>query len=256
MEEDLNLKTEAILEKKYKQPRILEALCDLQFMPSADWNTSAYGMLLTAVKDIGFEQTEELPRFTIQIAPAMKKTEVKHDHVLMRYKHSDENWLLQLSSETFTVNQLAPYPGWGIFKPRILEATKRFRQAIPSAQTRRVTLRYINHFEFEGNTIDLNQWFTLYPNAPLLGTQKGPFLLRQEFNLDNGDMIAATTGLAYPSKPDHLAVLLDIEYQYAPQGVVTVDSFENILEKAHQEIYRAFEAFITDQTRHLLQEVK
>jgi uncharacterized protein (TIGR04255 family) len=255
-EEEFILTTETGFERQYKQPRILEALCELQFVPSSDWNTSVYGTLLAAIRDLGFEQTEELPRFTIQIAPPMKEPEIKSDHFLMRYKHSDENWLLQLSSDSFTVNQLAPYPGWEAFKPRILEAVKRFTQALPTVQTRRIVLRYINHFEFEGRTIDLTEWFTIYPTVPLISEQKGPFLLRQEFLLANNDVIAATAGLAYPAAPNRIAILLDLEYQREPEASWDMEQFKSILDMAHQAVYHAFELFITDRTRELLEEVK
>lgn len=61
------------VERRYNKPRILEALCEVQFPTPNDWNAASYGMLMATVKNMGFEQTEELPAFALQVDTWGKK---------------------------------------------------------------------------------------------------------------------------------------------------------------------------------------
>lgn len=243
------------VKRRYNNPRILEALCEAQFATPDDWNTACYGMLMAAVKDMGFEQTEELITFALQVHPREKEARVLPPPVLMRYKHADGKKLLHLGPNSFTVNQLAPYTGWHDFKPYVIESLSRLHKALPSVQPSRLALRYINRFEFTVTQIDLAEWFALYPTSPNIGKQKGPFLLRQDFLYAGNDVLTATAGLAYLPSSAGIAILLDLEYQTSEfdWDLCLVDS---ILERAHSSVYEAFEACITDKTRETLGEVR
>lgn len=242
-------------QRRYNKPCILEALCEVRFATPDDWNTASYGMLMAAVKDMGFEQTEELHTLTPYVDSHGKPIHILFPPVLMRYKHSDGKKLLHLGQNSFTINQLAPYSGWHEFKPYIMESLRRFHEALPSIQPSWLVLRYINRFEFTVAQIDLAEWFALYPNSPHIGRQKGPFLLRQDFFCAGEDVLTATTGLAYLPSSAGIAVLLDIEY-HTPEFAWDFRMVDSILERAHSSVYEAFEACITDRTRQMLEEVR
>lgn len=247
--------TVMVVERKYSNPRILEALCEVQFATPEDWNTACYGILMAAVRDMGFEHTEEIPAFALQVDMRQKETRVLPPPVLMRYKHADGKKLLHLGPNSFTINRLAPYTGWHDFKPHIVACLRRLHEALPSIQPSRLVLRYINRFEFATAQVELAEWFSLYPTSPDIGQRKGPFLLRQDFFCTGEDMLTATTGLAYLSPSDGIAVLLDLEY-HTPEFLWDYDVIDSLLERCHHAVYQAFEACITDKTRQLLGEVK
>lgn len=242
-------------ERRYNKPCILEALCEVQFPTPNDWNAASYGMLMATVKNMGFEQTEELPAFALQVDTRGKETRILPPPVLMRYKHADGKKLLHLGPNSFTVNQLAPYTGWHNFKPYIIESLSRLHDALPSIEPSRLVLRYINQFEFTVPQIDLTEWFALYPASPNIGRQKGPFLLRQDFFCAGSDMLTATTGLAYLPSSAGIVILLDLEY-HTPEFAWDFQMVDSILERAHGSLYEAFEACITDKTREVLEEVR
>ncbi len=244
-----------VVERKYNKPRILEALCEVRFATPDDWNTACYGMLMAAVRQMGFVQTEEIPTFALQVDHSAKETRILHPPVLMRYKHADGKKLLHLGPNSFTVNQLAPYTGWHDFKPYVLESLKCLHEALPSVQPSTLVLRYINRFEFTATQVDLAEWFALYPTSPNIGKQRGAFLLRQDFFCEGEDVLTATTGLAYLPSSAGIAVLLDLEY-LTPQFAWDFPVVDSILERAHGSVYEAFEACITDKTREILEEVR
>ena len=148
-----------VVERKYNKPRILEALCEVRFATPDDWNTACYGMLMAAVRQMGFVQTEEIPTFALQVDHSAKETRILHPPVLMRYKHADGKKLLHLGPNSFTVNQLAPYTGWHDFKPYVLESLKCLHEALPSVQPSTLVLRYINRFEFTAIHSDIEKGF-------------------------------------------------------------------------------------------------
>ncbi|MGC8782802.1 MAG: TIGR04255 family protein [Armatimonadota bacterium] len=244
-----------MVERKYKHPSILEALCEVQFETPEDWNTACYGILMAAVRDMGFEQTEEIPAFALQVDVRQKETLVLPTLVLMRYKHANGKNLLHLGPNSFTINQLAPYTGWHEFKPYIVECLRRLHESLPSIQPSRLILRYINRFAFTGMQTDMAEWFSVYPVSPDIGQRKGPFLLKQDFFCTGEDVLTVTTGLAYVSPSDGTAVLLDLEYRTSEflWDLLLIDS---ILERSHDAVYEAFEACITEKTRGLLEEVR
>ncbi|MER3473635.1 MAG: hypothetical protein C4335_06285 [Armatimonadota bacterium] len=243
--------------RQYRNPRILEAVCEWQFATPTDWNVVVYGAFYSMVKDLGFQRAEQIPSIAVRLDSTRQQTDVTVSHILVRYTHENERLLLHLGPDSLTVNHLAPYPGWETFKPQALLALEKLIQLVPSIQIRRAILRYINHFEFPSTDLDVAEWFTAYLVAPDLGVPKGTFLLRQEYAVEPGCVLSVTSGLAHSAQHDRVAVLLDLEYQMLAETVLWgMEQMDSSLEKAHEAIYAAFESSITERARTLLEEVQ
>jgi uncharacterized protein (TIGR04255 family) len=56
----------------------------------------------------------------------------------------DGDGFVRIGPNVLSIHQVAPYEGWGVFKPRIVEAVQAICEHLPEATVERVGLRYIN----------------------------------------------------------------------------------------------------------------
>ena len=123
---------------------------------------------------------------------------------------------------------------------------------------KRISLRYINIFEFQESKIELQDFFKFYPSIPKdLPQIHGPFLMRVEFPYDSdSEALVLSLGSTIPAKKNTIALLLDIDYRTIKPESVSFDEIPDWLDKAHNRIEMAFEACITDKLRESFEEAK
>jgi len=240
--------------RKYRNPPVVEALCEFQFIPSQPWDITILGLIYERIKD-KFPKKQQQFGVGIQLQPTDRGVEHRIEPVPPRiqFRKEDETALIQIAPDLLVVNQLKPYPTWENFKSVILENFNVYREIANPKGFRRIGLRYINIFEFDKLGIELTEYFRYYPSIPedLLQTHTS-FLVRVELPFEDGnEILILTLGSIVPSKPDVISLVLDIDYAMIKPDYISLDSIVEWLERAHKQVERAFESSITDKTRDL-----
>jgi uncharacterized protein (TIGR04255 family) len=245
--------------KKYKNPPIVEALCEFQFVPSQPWDITIYGMLYEKIKD-EFPVKQQQVGFGVDIQPREGRIEPKIEFgpPRMQFFSNDKISLVQVGPDLLTVNHLRPYPTWEKFKPLILKILGKYIDIGNPKGFRRIGLRYINKIDFDQHEIELMDYFNYYPSIPnnLPQTYK-TFQVTVEIPYNNErDTLRLTFATIIPEKPNVLPLLLDLDYiMIIPEGI-PLNELPAWLEDAHTAIENAFEACIKDNCRKLFEEVK
>src|SRR6266700_1831153 len=153
------------MSKKYKNPPLIEALCEFYFAPETSQDFESIINLLYEKIQTDFPKryrlqlqasqitidTAGIPEITQQLLP------------LVRFQSNNERVLIQVGQNLLTVNHLKPYTSWEEFLPSIEMGFNAYREVVKPKTIHRIALRYINRIEIPSNSIQLEDYFELRP---------------------------------------------------------------------------------------------
>lgn len=243
--------------KKYKNPPIIEALCEFQFIPSQPWDITIPGLFYEKIKD-EFPIRQQQTGFGLSFQPKEGLLEQKVEMTQrIQFFRPDKSALIQVGQDLLTINHLKPYPTWEVLKPLIINNLIKYKEISNPKGFKRIGLRYINRIEFEKGPIELTDYFNYYPFLPSKLPQiHESFLVRVEIPYEGGrDRLIMNLGSIIPEKPEILPLLLDLDYIMAIPEHISLDQAYDWIENAHTVIENAFEACLTDKARAMFGEV-
>jgi len=240
--------------KKYKNPPIIEALCEFQFIPSQPWDLTIPGLIYEKIqKEFPVKKTQV--GIGIQLKPTDKGIEHKVQQAppIMQYISKDGTLLVQNGPDLLTINKLKPYTSWEKFKPVVFKNLKVYEEVAKPKGFKRIGVRYINRIDLKETPSNLNEYLDFYPHYPKNLPQTSiKFISRVEIPMkDNIDIMAITIGSVVPPKEGAFSIILDFDYFLNKPEAVTKDTVKDWIEQAHLSIENAFEACIKDKTRKL-----
>ena len=248
-----------VMQRRYAKPPLVEALCEFQFIPTGEWDMTIPGLIYERIKE-SFPEKKQTIGIGIQMHPTEKGIEHRIEPAppKIQFIKKDKCALIQVAPNLLVVNQLKPYPAWENFKKMILDNFHIYKEIATPKGLKRISLRYINIFEFQESKIELQDFFKFYPSIPKdLPQIHGPFLMRVEFPYDSdSEALVLSLGSTIPAKKNTIALLLDIDYRTIKPESVSFDEIPDWLDKAHNRIEMAFEACITDKLRESFEEAK
>ncbi|MGH7451598.1 MAG: TIGR04255 family protein [bacterium] len=229
------------MRKHYKNPPIIEAICEFKFQPNPSWNPAVPDLIYEKVKT-QFPQRETMNGLREDEPAPSAKT---------KFRRADGSALLQVSPKLLAINQLRPYPTWPQFKKTILEAYAIYRELAQPAGITRLGLRYINQIEIPEPKIEIGRFLRGCPEGyhKLFLSTEFPFAAEQE----NLAMILAHVP---HDEGDFSRFYLDLDYGAFPVTVMAPETIATILERAHDRIEQIFETSLTGETRRLFGEIK
>jgi uncharacterized protein (TIGR04255 family) len=202
----------------YRNPPIREALVDIKIEPLTvsylktldglhDQLRDRYPIKKTRHRWVGSVETQE-----DRLISAAQKYLGSDGFMFIS---ADEQRILQLRLDGFTLNYLRPYPaeGWPVVREEADRMWTLFAEAVSPTTTIRIGLRYINEINVPMPQIDLDEYLTAAPRIPIDLPQTLDRYLTQVVipypNLEAKAIITQSTG--NPSDPNSTSIILDID---------------------------------------------
>jgi len=243
---------------KYKNPSIVEALCEFTFAPETPWDSTIFGRLYERVKN-DFPKREEGELLTATLTMSLQPTQTPAPPQMQRtprmvFSRDDRTRLVQVAERVLTINVLAPYPGWEAFRPMILDTMNAYRDITEIREASQVVLRYLDRFETEDEQFRLGDWLNcdggLFPRE-LADQSLAVYQLRYPRTAGEHFAMTAVCGPA-SGKASARNVILDT--QIIRTGSIQMDeSSAPLLKSMHDQIIDAFERSITPKLRDRLE---
>lgn len=238
-------------ERKYRNPPIVEVICEFRFQPTSEWDATVPGLVYERLKD-EFPLRRPLRQVGVQVQMGAEGFSLQPQFEEgMRFLRQDERAFVQLRPHRISVHHLAPYPHWEGFKPLIEKGYRAFLDVLPESRFQRIGLRYINRIVLPDSHVELSDYFNLYPSVgPGLPRDFSAFGVYLLFPFEDGrDALQLRLGNEQPEGEEALVVLLDLDYFLAQEERVTVQNALDWVEQAHKYVVSAFEGTITDRLR-------
>lgn len=238
----------------YRNPPIIEALCEFRFEPSQLWDWTIIGLVYDRIKD---EFPERKQQNNIQVAIRAQEAEITQQWQ-MQFWRRDNKALVQVGVDLLTVNLLKPYPNWQTFKELIARMLTIYRDIANPKGFQRIGLRYINRIEPPEEKARIEDYLLTFPIVPSEMPQTYSHWFQRmviPFEQVNG-LLVLHAGSVQGERQQKFAFLLDLDFGTLQGNAVALDQALDWLEQAHSVVEQVFEACITDKARTLFEEVK
>jgi len=234
----------------YKQPPVIETLCEIHFEPGQEWDVTLLGLYYERVKD-AFGEKRELRNVevSVQAGPAAVSQQVREVGVRMQFVRPDRTAMVQVAPNLLVVNQLPPYRSWADFRALVEARLVDYLDVAKPKGIRRAGLRYINRFEFAPSEFEVQKFFaksTLIPAAVF--ETANPFLFRLEIAQSEDETLLFTMGIP-ESEEGKISVVLDLDHVSRASRASTSSDLLAQLDVAHDRIETIFESCLTDALR-------
>lgn len=246
------------MSRNYKEPPLVEALCEFQFI-SDSWDWTIPGIIYQHVNQ-RFPKKRQVRQVNIEIKeePTENKPPLPEIVERIQFLSEDEHQLVQVGPNMLAVNCVSSYPHWTNFRVLIREMFDVYHSIANPSTIKRIGLRYINRIEIPEAQFDISTYFNLEPKLPdEISHDFLNLFLRMElpYPSDNG-MLILTFGSAPVKTTDKSSFILDLDFVTQQNSNIQFDITDRWVETAHSNIETAFEACISDRLRELFQEIK
>ncbi|MFZ5443900.1 MAG: TIGR04255 family protein [Myxococcota bacterium] len=222
----------------YSKPPIVEALVQLNFVGGREWE-QIVGPLVA-------EFSKDHPRS----AP------------LERYEAMSPRWIFSndtggrvaMSDAVLSVHVVGPYPGWGVFRPRIDDVFRRFASIAKPGAITQAGIRYIDRILIPAGE-DVSRFFKALP-AQLPSQPRGFDDFQMTTSTLEPETGVRSTLTLLSTRPQPGAprdVLYDLNLTLAFAAESPPDDWSEAIERLHQRQKDIFEESITDDTRRLFE---
>ena len=229
---------------KYKNPPLIEALCEFRFQKMGMVPNIVLGRLYEQIesefptvethKGIGVQADDEKPSPSIVLE---ERT---------RFINKDKTRLIQVGEGFLVVNQLQPYRDYQSFRAFVREIVDIYYKVAKPEGVQSIGLRYINQIDmdqFQPLSDIFNIGFTM-PSA--FRRFPDPFLLQTEFVCSgNRDKLIVILATAQSSNNSKKSIMLNFDYRLIKPDKINGNLLE-WMDEAHDEIEDAFHACLTE----------
>lgn len=235
----------------YKNPPLVEALCEFRFNQSSPWDVTIFGNYYNRIQE-EFPEKRQLQEVEMSLQDDERGITggVKGGGIRMQFMRSDHSAMVQLAPHRLIINKLAPYESWAVFKTLVQARLSDYQHIVEQALCQRVSLRYINRFDFPRDGFTVGTYYgqsDIFP--PRLYQAGDPFFLRLEIPEIGETRLLITMGTIEPEKPARVSVLLDIDYVMTEIPTLNEADLLAHLDQAHDQIEAVFESCLTDTLR-------
>ena len=244
--------------RQYRNPPIEEALCELRFAPSSEWDVTVIGRFRERIKALypGKPREQQLMEAGFQVGPQRTDSFMSLRQGLARvhFPTDDGRRLVAVGHDVMSVHVLRPYPGWDEdFRQRIAEALEAYSDITAPAGVQQISLRYVNRVVIQQAAIALDDYFTAPPHIPEhLPQAMAVIFSRIESFYANKPIRLAHTFASAEAPERQSAYLLDLDLRWEwPAPPLPLTEVMDAVEDLRQRERDAFEALITDKTREV-----
>jgi uncharacterized protein (TIGR04255 family) len=241
--------------ERYKNPPVVEALCEIYFHDSK-WDGTLPGLFFEKVRK-NYPKKKELEQVGVQVSVSKEAqaTQVQREERRIQFIKEDDSRLIQIENNLLVINQLRPYPRFEDWKPVVDEMLKHYSEVAQPKGIRQMGMRYINRIIIPAAKFKMEDYFNLYPQVPeSLGAMHGKFMMRLEIPPKHkGHRLMVTFGTSPPESPETSAEMLDIYNIFVLPVAFPIEDVDKYIIEAHENIEAAFENSITNKTRELFE---
>ena len=156
--------------RKYRNPPIEEAVCDLQFAPGIEWDPTLPGRMYGELKDVYGEKPRLQQLVEAQVQGGIEGQSISMSHKVakqrVQFLGEDGTRIVGVGADQLSVHMLRPYKGWESFRPQIDEALNAYSRVAEPEGITRIGLRYINKITIKTPHDDLSPYFSIPPRFP------------------------------------------------------------------------------------------
>ncbi len=248
--------------RRYKNPPIEEAFCELRFEPSQEWDLTIPGKLHIELSDDYPGKPQQ--QVVVDVELATKEgtpTNLRYGQGLARVQFVTEDGrrVVGVGPDVVSVHMLRPYQapgqpaqsGWDEFRPRVDKALSAYWQVARPRGVKRIGIRYINNIVVPLETVRIEDYLKCaVQDVEGLPDRVSEFMSRIDYSYEDGVRLVLSQGsINSPSK--HAQFLLDLDVIYESSEPLSQSKALEKVNDLRERERKAFEAVITNHAREI-----
>lgn len=238
--------------KTYKNPPLLEAVCEFRFVVEGDLSTDNIGAFYTAIQTSFPKQKKgKMNKLEFHIdaekTPEENKKNISQDYYeFEQYFSEDEKCSVQLDGGRVSIHRIKPYISWTDFLPLIHLVHNAYTTHFQPTEVARIGIRYINEIILPSSNFNFSEYFALQASVPSLdaNSRQSIFLGALYEQNEGRDAIKVQFADKQQNNPDIKAFILDLDY-FLAKPVIPLTGLDQWLGEAHTNLETVFEGMLT-----------
>ena len=243
--------------RRYRNPPIIEAICEFHFAPGLEWDPTLPGKLHNKLGDEypGKPRHQESIELGVlfrggsphnfQFGEGPKKVQLITEN---------EKRIVGIGRDVLSVHMLHPYQdphdsdtiGWDEFRPRINGALSAYWEVVQPQGVKRIGIRYINKLAVPGEMTTAKEYLKCaLPEVDGLPSHLVNLMSRVEYAYPDGVKIVLSQGKVEGG------FILDIDVIKEGHDVLARENTDALIDDLRIREREVFEAVITDKAREL-----
>jgi len=236
----------------YPHPTIVEALCEIHFVPDPDrqWADNNPLPLLNLLSS-EFPIVDFLSEInlSVDIRDGQQNASAQATGQRLRVTNAARNRHVQVppAGNVLVFNVQAPYPGWVAVRSDIERLWKATQSILRPTRVTRIGLRYINRLEHDGSS-NLSDWIKATDKLPaaLVNSKRG-----SRFQMETQEDAAHRSSIRVASLPgsddeSRGTILFDIDRAWQSDEGVAPEAVTTIADNLHEAVWGDFSGSITE----------
>lgn len=244
--------------RKYKNPPIVEATCELLFAPVDDWNLAYTGLFLEKIKDryAGKPREQRLLQLDTKRltgSPVTEPAASVREITKVQFPTLDGKEMVAVGPGMLSVHVLKPYTGWEAYRPQIEEAVEIYRAIAKPTGIRRIGIRYINRIDLPDEKSDPRDYFAAPPSTlEKIDCALNAFVVRHEYVYPDSPIKLVVNMAKVETQEGRVAYVLDLDQlQEWPSEPLPIHRGMAVIDELRRREREAFEALITPRAQEL-----
>ncbi|MCY4225266.1 MAG: TIGR04255 family protein [Bacteroidetes bacterium] len=242
---------------RYRNPPIIEAICEFHFASSSGWDPTLPGKLHAELEGdyVGQPRRWESIEFGVQIqSGASAKFQVGEGPEKVQLITENEKRIIGIGPDVLSIHMLSPYldphysdgTGWVEFHARIKEALNSYWQVVQPKGVKKTGIRYINKIEVSEQEMLLQKYLKCaFPKVAGLPDQIVNLMSRVEYQYDGGIKLILSQGKVVDG------FILDIDVIHETSEVADRNCIDEMIIDLRTRVGDVFESVITNKSREL-----
>jgi len=244
-----------VMNQPYKRPPITEAV--IEFRPKQPLDIRLISKAEAKFRK-NYPLSQNFSTMGVRVNPAMQSADVHQEYVGHRLCTNDQTDILTITTASFAVARLAPYPGWDVFRKRAEEDWHQWKSIVGSHQLNRIGIRYINRIDIPvepTKKIDLDEYLKCFPELPNDSFKAlTHYAMQLVLPLEDNCQAIINTGSVPAPLLNHASFILDFDISREINLPQRDDEIWNLIDKIREYKNYIFEQCITDKARALFNE--
>lgn len=237
--------------KTYKNPPIVEAVCEFRFLPNGDLDIKKIGNFYEKLKSdfpIQEKRKKHFLDFKIEKGKPAKENFKQGFMEFGQFFSEDKKYFIQLDKGRVSIHRIKPYISWSDFSTLIKKVYDAYIENFSPLKITRVGMRYVNEIILPVKDFSFNDYFTITPPFSFLEEEKQKAIsigsvFEQKEERDSIKVQLAEKPSRKPEMYRHF--VLDFDY-FLVKPIFNFDEIENWLDEAHSTLEDTFDKTLTD----------
>jgi uncharacterized protein (TIGR04255 family) len=198
------------------------------------------------------KETKKMPpSFAINIAPqgSIGVTTEQNQRYILQAWNDSRSQVVQIADNLLSISFLKPYSEWPIFKKAIIDCLEYYKEVVQPNSIDRVVLKYINKIDVgaKHSYESLKEIFVFLPLVPQeIGDANSLQVLMEIPHREGKDILVIQQATLVSETNMQSPILFDISYLLVNNTDFQLDSFQDWLENAHEQIEKTFDLSLTE----------